>query len=204
MESSVIDQVKVRLPYELRLLIYSYMFFVDLEPFERLDQWREYTRKNTIPPQAAFLRDKAYIRSRQRGSTDWPEGNEEALFKALDWTHQGGRSHLTRAEDILISGSEAVNLLHSGVMSLRRPLIRNEVISDIVFALTGRRVSRTQVAARISILQGYSRGFLHVPYNRSCDIVHAIAALGRVKSMLVHDALYHLLHDDILSIVFDI
>ncbi len=209
MENSVIDQVKVRLPYELRLLIFSYTFFVNFEPFERLGRWRDCARKHTIPPRAAFLRNEAYIRSRQRaqlrkGLTDWPEGNEEALFKAIDWTHPNARVHFTRTEDMLISGSEAVNLLQTGYMSLRRPWVRNEVISDVILALTGRRVTRAQVATRISILQDVSRRFLQVPYSRSCDIVYAIAAFGRVKPMLVHDALYYLLHDHILIIGDDI
>lgn len=205
MGGSIIDQVKIRLPYELRLLIYCYTFFVDLEPFKRLDRWREYANKHAIPSRAAFLQNKAYIRSRQRGFTDWPEGTEEALFKAIDWTHPERNASITRKEDMLISGSEAVHLLQTGNMSLRHPFIRHEVIADIILALTGRRVQRAQVAARINILQDYARRFLQVPYDRSCDIIHAIAALGGVKpSMLVHDALHQLLHDDILMIGDDI
>lgn len=206
MESSVINQVKVRLPYELRLLIYSYTFLVNFEPFERLGLWREYSRKHGIPPQAAFLRDEAYLSYRKRGRifekspTAWPDENEETLFKAIEWTHAEGAAHFTRMEDILIGGSEAVNLLQTGALSLRYPWTRHEVISDIFLALTGRRVSQNVVSFRFRMLRKYSGRFLQVPCDRSCDIVYAIASLIKLKPVLVHDALYHLLHDDILVI----
>ena len=86
MADSIIDNVRLLLPFELRLIIYSFMFFVDLEALEQLQADRVWIRDHGLPPHAACLQEEAYLKYRRHpkhreAQAQWPDRVEEAFFK---------------------------------------------------------------------------------------------------------------------------
>ncbi len=86
MAGSIIERIKLVLPRELCVLIYSFTFFVDFGPIEKLQKERDSVRNHTLPPRAACLRVQEYLQYRQRpehhrSDAPWPEHVEEAFFK---------------------------------------------------------------------------------------------------------------------------
>lgn len=93
MAGSIIENVKLFLPWELRSEIYSLTFAVDFEKFERL-RWLPNNKRNQFQDanllnRAAFSQEAKYqeYRRRQRvkgADAKWPEYAEEAFFQGSD------------------------------------------------------------------------------------------------------------------------
>ena len=95
MTDTTAEEVKRRLPQELRLLIYSFISFVDFEPFRELEQERDWIRQHTLPPRKACLQEPAYVEFRQKQchrqpGAMWPDDVEEAFFKGNDALFSSG------------------------------------------------------------------------------------------------------------------
>lgn len=80
MAESFIEHVRLTLPYELCLVIYTFMFHVDFKIIERAQAFRKYFQERGLPPQSACLEVEAYRTYRQIHANYWPDDVEEAFF----------------------------------------------------------------------------------------------------------------------------
>lgn len=90
MAEAVLERAK-DLPLELRLQIYSQIFYLDAGPLLKLHEERLWTKENKLPALGMCRRDRAYISHRLKwqhmtvsdGEIRWPDHVEEALFEGI-------------------------------------------------------------------------------------------------------------------------
>lgn len=82
MAESFIEHVGLTLPYELCLMIYSYIFAVDFDVLEKAQAIRKSFQDRGLPPRAVCLEAEAYRAYRQNPERrkHWPDHLEKAFF----------------------------------------------------------------------------------------------------------------------------
>lgn len=80
MAESLIEHVRLTLPYELCLVSYTFMFHVDFKIIERAQAFRKCFQERGLPPQSACLEEEAYRTYRQIHVNYWSDDVEEAFF----------------------------------------------------------------------------------------------------------------------------
>lgn len=88
-----LEAITLALPYELRLMVYSYTFSVDFRPMQKLAFDRNFTRMHSLPPRDVFFKNDAYMKLRRSHvidprSTQWLENVEIAFFKGNPRCHR--------------------------------------------------------------------------------------------------------------------
>jgi len=80
-----IEQVGLTLPYEICLMIYSFMFAVDFEVLEKAQAIRKCFQDRGLPPQSVCLEEEAYRSYRQNPERrkHWPDDLKKAFFDGI-------------------------------------------------------------------------------------------------------------------------
>lgn len=85
MAESFIEHVRLTLPHELCLMIYSFTFTVNFEVFDNAQAIRKCFQDRGLPPRAACLEEETYRTYRQNPEhrkidAHWPDDLEKAFF----------------------------------------------------------------------------------------------------------------------------
>ena len=80
--TAICDQVK-KLPSDIRLHLYSFIFFIDSKPLERLRYNRGYVERYNVLPLRSLLEVPNYIEMRRKEVSqeccNWPDSLEQAF-----------------------------------------------------------------------------------------------------------------------------
>ncbi|KAL8872550.1 MAG: hypothetical protein Q9174_001842 [Haloplaca sp. 1 TL-2023] len=194
----LLERVRLILPLELGLQIYSYIFFIDLEAFQSARAEWNNIRKHGLPSRAAFLELDKYRKMIQpkRGSPNlWEENVEEAFFQDTNV------EQTMRIIKILDHGERSVwapVLQRMGISLTHTYITRNQVVAHIIEAMTGQRLDRKQVGCHLRALQKLQRVS---PMSKSgSPIIVSILSMSDKPRNTMLDNIYDLLHSSPLKI----
>ena len=99
---------------------------------------------------------------------------------------------------VLVGGeqSEWASVLRTRGIALSEPRSRNQLIVDIIEALTGQHVPPKRVSNYLMGLETHTLGRLMRVPQKSSDIVSRILRLSSFNPFIMHDALYRMLREE--------